>query len=148
MRTVYHLLAGKCPKNIEINSRLSHIIYIFLVLLLVCHAELMVVCVLCRKQFSVLKDTEENRINSKFVGWTLPAWRTIDHTTFARPRLQEDFSNKHEFIAGRTGAAWKLTSTPKKKMANLPKRFQPSVLTWQKYSSMQLFCWWSQSVSL
>lgn len=68
MRTVYHLLAGKCPKNIEINSRLSHIIYIFLVLLLVCHAELMVVCVLCRKQFSVLKDTEENRINSKFVG--------------------------------------------------------------------------------
>lgn len=68
IRIGYYLLGGKCLKNIEINSRLSLIIHIFLVLLLVCHAELLVVCVLCRKEINVLEDTEENRINSKFVG--------------------------------------------------------------------------------
>lgn len=61
IRIGHHLLAGKHPKNTEISSRLSQIIPLRVSIGLSCWAD--GVCVLCRKQVNVLKDTEENRTN-------------------------------------------------------------------------------------
>lgn len=61
IRIGHHLLAGKHPKNTEMSSRLSQIIPLCVSIGLSCWAD--GVCVLCRKQVNVLKDTEENRTN-------------------------------------------------------------------------------------